>query len=153
MALGSLNDLYRDKVILDHCRNPRNSAVLELPDVSCEAINPFCGDEIRFQINLDDSDRVMEVGFQGEGCAINQAAGSIVSEALNGLTLTDVLDLSKKFSRIMEASLPKDVVVADKEAINLGELSALYKVREFPVRVKCALLVWSALDSGISTLA
>jgi len=83
----------------------------------------------------------------------NQAAGSIVSEALNGLTLTDVLELSKKFSRIMEASLPKDVVVADKEAINLGELSALYKVREFPVRVKCALLVWSALDSGISTLA
>jgi len=153
MALGSLNDLYRDKVILDHCRNPRNAAVLDSPDVSCEAVNPFCGDEIRFQINLDDNNRVMEVGFQGEGCAINQAAGSIVSEALKGLTLSDVLELSIFFSSLMKASLPKEVVAADEEAINLGELSALYKVREFPVRVKCALLAWSALDSGISTLS
>ena len=95
----------------------------------------------------------MEVGFQGEGCAINQAAGSIVSEALKGLTLSDVLELSIFFSSLMKASLPKEVVAADEEAINLGELSALYKVREFPVRVKCALLAWSALDSGISTLS
>ena len=152
MALGSLNDLYRDKVILDHCRNPRNAVVLNSPYISCEAVNPFCGDEIRFQLKIDDSNRIEEIGFQGEGCAINQAAGSIVSEALAGLTLNDVLELSKKFSRLMNASLPKDVILADEEAINLGELSALYKVREFPVRIKCALLAWVALNNGISDL-
>ena len=53
----------------------------------------------------------------------------------------------------MKASLPREVAAAGEEAINLGELSALYKVREFPVRVKCALLAWSALDRGISTLS
>ena len=86
MALGSLNDLYRDKVILDHCRHPRNSVVPNSPDICCEAVNPFCGDEIRFQLKLDYRSRIKEVGFQGEGCAINQAAGSIVSDSLIGLT-------------------------------------------------------------------
>lgn len=153
MALGSLNDLYRDKVILDHCRHPRNSVVPNSPDICCEAVNPFCGDEIRFQLKLDYKSRIKEVGFQGVGCAINQASGSIVSDSLVGLTLNEVAELSKNFANLMSASLPEDVIAADEEAINLGELSALYKVREFPVRVKCALLAWTALDKGISDLA
>ena len=58
-----------------------------------DGVNPFCGDEIHLQIGLDSEGRVREVGFQGEGCSINQATGSMLSEAIKGLTLGEAAGL------------------------------------------------------------
>ena len=144
MALGNLDEIYRDDVILDHRRNPRNPAMPDSVDFAANGVNPFCGDEIHLQFVLDPEGRIAKVGFQGEGCSINQATGSMLSEAVKGLTLSEVKDLSSRFRDMMQGPKP----TADQLS-KLGELGVLVKVREFPVRVKCALLAWSALEDGI----
>jgi nitrogen fixation NifU-like protein len=139
MAIEELDDLYRD-VILDHCRNPRNRPRLEAPDIEARAVNPFCGDEIDLQIRLDERGRVARVGLQSAGCSINQASGSLLSEAIIGKTLDELEALSATFTAMMRGP-------ADGEAPEtLGDLKAMSGVRRFPVRIKCALLAWSALQ-------
>ncbi len=144
MALGNLDEIYRDDLILDHRRNPRNPARLNDPDIVVDGVNPFCGDEIHLQIRLDSDGRVREVGFQGEGCSINQSTGSMLSEAIKGLTLDEATGLSDRFHRMMEGSEPTPELLD-----SLGDLGVLSKVRDFPVRIKCALLAWSTLEDGI----
>ena len=144
MALGNLDEIYRDDVILDHRRNPRNPDRPESVDFTADGVNPFCGDEIHLQFRLNDECRIAEVGFQGEGCSINQATGSMLSEAVKGLTLPEVKDLSGRFHEMMQGPDP-----TGDQLSKLGELGVLVKVRDFPVRIKCALLAWSALDDGI----
>ena len=144
MALGNLDEIYRDDVILDHRRNPRNPARLNDPDIVADGVNPFCGDEIHLQIRLDSEGRVSEVGFQGEGCSINQATGSMLSEAIKGLTLGEAAGLSERFHRMMQGSEP-----TPEQLAGLGDLGSLAKVRDFPVRIKCALLAWSTLEDGL----
>ena len=104
MALGSLDEIYRDDVILDHRRNPRNPDRIDDADIVLDGVNPFCGDEIHLQIQLDSLCRVAEVGFQGEGCSINQAAGSMLSEAIKGLTLKEAATLSEQFHEMMQGA-------------------------------------------------
>ena len=144
MALGNLDEIYRDDVILDHRRNPRNPVRLNDPDIVADGVNPFCGDEIHLQIRLDAGGRVSEVGFQGEGCSINQATGSMLSEAIKGLTPNEVAELSDSFHRMMQGSDP-----TQEQLAGLGDLGSLAKVRDFPVRIKCALLAWSTLEDGL----
>ena len=148
MTPESLDDLYRDQVILDHCRHPRNSGDVELPDFSCSAVNPFCGDEVHLQLKVGCNARISEVGFKGDGCAINQASGSLLSEAIYGLTIKEALDLSNAFN-VMMGKKPCNKRDADSNIVEMGELAVLYRVLEFPIRVKCALLAWTALDNGI----
>ena len=144
MALGNLDQIYRDDVILDHRRNPRNPDRIDDADICMDGVNPFCGDEIHLQVNLGQDGRVARVGFQGEGCSINQATGSMLSEAIKGLTLSEAAALSDQFHEVMEGTEPSE------DQLNaLGDLGALAKVREFPVRIKCALLAWSTLEDGL----
>ncbi len=139
MRFEELDELYQEK-ILEHRRHPRNGDKLADPDISAHAVNPFCGDEIHIQIALDGDGRVERVGLQGVGCSINQATGSMLSDTIKGKTLDDVRVLSKRFNDLMLGSGQPD---------GLGELETLAGVRQFPVRIKCALLAWSALDEGI----
>ena len=78
--LADLDDIYGNQ-ILEHRRNPRNREKLSNPDVIGRAINPFCGDQVDIQILFKDS-RVSAVGIQAEGCSINQATASILSELM-----------------------------------------------------------------------
>lgn len=144
MALGNLDEIYRDDVILDHRRNPRNPDRLDDADIVMDGVNPFCGDEIHLQVKLDSDSRVARVGFQGEGCSINQATGSMLSEAIKGLTLPEAAGLSDCFHRMMQGSEPSPELLD-----SLGDLGSLSKVRDFPVRIKCALLAWSTLEDGL----
>ena len=144
MALGNLDEIYRDDLILDHRRHPRNPRYVPDADIVADGVNPFCGDEIHLQIRLDEQSRVSQVGFQGEGCSINQATGSMLSEAIKGLTLTEAGALSDSFHRMMQGPDP-----TPKQLDRLGDLGTLAKVREFPVRIKCALLAWSTLEDAI----
>ncbi len=143
MALKGLDSVYRD-VILDHRLHPRNYRALEPADITGDGVNPFCGDEAHLQILLDDGGRVSKVGMQGEGCSINRATGSMLTEAVEGKSLPEIERLSAAFRGMMRGE-----PVAEDERRLLGSLRELEGVREFPVRVKCSLLAWSTLDDAI----
>ena len=145
MELGDLDDLYRD-AILDHCRHPRKGDLLKDPDAAARAVNPFCGDEVDLQLVFQDG-LVADVGAQSVGCSINQASSSMLSEAVDGRTLEDVESLTALFKRMMGGN-----VFTKEELDPLGDLRNLAGVLQFPVRIKCALLSWSALTEAIQEL-
>lgn len=144
MVINDLDDLYRNP-ILDHCRHPRNPDPIDEPDTAGRAVNPFCGDEVDLQIVLDDG-RVSGVGVQGRGCSINQASASMLSEAITGKTIDEIDDLAALFKRTM-----RDPGSSGDDLEHLDDLSALSGVRQFPVRIKCALLAWTALHDAIES--
>ena len=135
-----LNDLYRD-VILDHNRRPRNFGALEAADASVEGFNPMCGDRLTVRLKLDD-DKISDIRFEGQGCAISTASASMMTEAVKGRTRTDALRL---FDRVHQL-LTDDAAPPAEE---LGKLAALSGVREYPARVKCASLCWHTLASAL----
>ena len=142
MELEALDELYRD-IILDHYKNPRHGNDVDNPDLESNGNNPFCGDEISLQLKLSHG-RIVEIGFHGRGCSISQASGSIMAGAIEGKSLEEVGELAGTFRALMKG---KDLL--SNESDNLGELEALSGVREFPIRIKCALLGWSILEDGI----
>ncbi|HEU5432077.1 MAG TPA: iron-sulfur cluster assembly scaffold protein, partial [Thermomicrobiales bacterium] len=79
--------------VLDHFQNPRNKGRLEGADVQLGGGNPGCGDLITMYVNVGDDGRIDEVRFEGEGCTISQAGGSIISELAQGMTLDEVKNL------------------------------------------------------------
>jgi nitrogen fixation NifU-like protein len=138
-----LDGLYGD-MILDHYRSPRHRAPVQDADVEAEEFNPFCGDRVILQLKLDDEERVVRVAAHSEGCSIIQATASMMAEALQGKSLSELDDLSEHFRSMMQGQpLPERV---DEE---LAKLKSLTVVRRYPVRIKCALLPWTALEEGI----
>ena len=91
-----MDELYRDQ-ILEHYKRPHNFGVVEGADLEYEDTNPFCGDEQHVFIHLDDDDRVVEVGFEGQGCAISTAATSLLTDELEGMSREELLRLPKEF--------------------------------------------------------
>ncbi|MBV8080449.1 MAG: SUF system NifU family Fe-S cluster assembly protein [Actinobacteria bacterium] len=107
---------YRE-VILDHYKNPRSYGVLEHADAHAEGQNPLCGDEVTVSVKFgDDGETIEQVGFEGRGCAISQAATSMLTEIVRGRTASQV------------AALPKEELL-DEIGIPLT-----------PARIKCAIL-------------
>jgi nitrogen fixation protein NifU and related proteins len=117
-----VDDFYRD-YILDHYRHPRNFGNLESSDAHAEDLNPLCGDQIRMELKVDDG-IVSDVRFSGKGCAISQAAASMLTERVKGMPLAEV------------AKLSKDAVLED---VGIG-IS--------PTRMKCAMLGLRVLKSA-----
>jgi nitrogen fixation NifU-like protein len=138
--MSDLSDLYQE-VILDHNRRPRNFRVLEDATHHAEGYNPLCGDRLNLFLKLD-GDVITDVGFQGSGCAISKASASLMTDSLKGRAVKDARSLFERFHRMV--TTPPDVEVED-----LGKLSALAGVREFPVRVKCASLAWHTLRAAL----
>jgi nitrogen fixation NifU-like protein len=91
-----VDDLYRDQ-ILEHYKRPHNFGRLDDPDLEFEDNNPFCGDEQHVFIRLDDDDRVAEISFEGQGCAISTAATSLLTDELVGKSREELLTLPKEF--------------------------------------------------------
>ena len=126
MGLGS--DMYRQQ-ILDHYKNPRNYGELEDPTFSHVGENPMCGDEIRMDVSLaddgDGDDAVIEaVAFSGDGCAISQAAASMLSTELEGTTVDELLEMDR------------------------DDVTELLGVDISPMRVKCAVLAEKVAQDG-----
>ena len=142
MDSPSIDELYHD-AILDHRRNPRNHSVLVTPDASARAVNPFCGDEVDIQLVLSDG-IVTNVGVQAVGCSINQSTASMLSEAVVGKTTTEIRRLAAVFEDMMNGECP-----SPNDNAAMHDLPTLSSVREYPVRIKCALLSWSALDEAL----
>ena len=139
-----LDDLYRD-VILDHNRSPRNFGGLEPADARAEGFNPLCGDRLTLRLRMA-QDRIEEIRFEGQGCAISTASASLMTEAVKGKTRAQALRLFED----IHALLTDDAAAGGD---NLGKLAALSGVREYPARVKCASLCWHTLVSALGTQA
>ena len=146
--IDSLDELYRD-IVLDHHRSPRNSEFLESPDAQGEAINPFCGDEVRIQLSVADG-RIDSVSISGVGCSISQASASLMGEAVKGKNLPEALAVLEAFRALMQGR-SRSVDGAAGE-IDLGDLMTLEGVKRYPVRIKCSLLGWTALEDVLKDL-
>jgi nitrogen fixation protein NifU and related proteins len=133
----SLDDLYKE-VILDHYQHPRNRGTLEDPDAATRGHNPLCGDEILLAVKMD-GDVIQDIAFGGRGCSISQAAASMMTESVKGHPVAEASALADGFKELMVGSGSTDRL-GDNE-----DLEALQGVKKFPVRVKCALLPWTAL--------
>ena len=136
-----LGSLYQ-QLILDHYKSPKNKG--ELPGANAEAHlhNPTCGDEIHLRLLLDDG-VIRDARFEGHGCSISQAAASMMTQLLRGKSTAEALSLVERFKAVMHG----DPEAARDKA--LGELRALAGVSKFPVRVKCALLSFNALEESL----
>ena len=117
-----MSDLYREQ-ILDHYRNPRNHGTLDPHDASFEDSNPLCGDRVRIDLKLD-GDTIVDIRFSGRGCAISQAATSMLTEMAIGKTIDDV------------------------RAITRDDLLDEIGIPISPARLKCALLGLKVLKAS-----
>ena len=123
--MNEFDQLYRE-VILDHYKNPRGHGVMEDADADAEGMNPLCGDEVTIYVRFgEDSDTIDEVKFSGRGCAISQAATSMLTEMVQG----------KKAS---------EVAVLDKDEL-LEEIG----IPLTPIRLKCAMLGLTTLKVAL----
>jgi len=114
--MAEFDDFYREN-ILDHYKNPRNYGLLEQADAQAEGQNPLCGDEVSVSINFaEDGETIETIGFEGRGCAVSQAATSMLTDIIKGRKAADV------------AALSNDEIL-DEVGIPLT-----------PVRMKCAIL-------------
>ena len=138
-----LEDLYQD-IILDHNRRPRNSRELPGRTHHAEGLNPLCGDEVTVNLLLN-GNKIEDISFQGQGCAISQASASLMTEILKGLDL----DGLKKQSEIVQKLLTADNEIQDA-LFEYGNLAALSGVRKFPARIKCATLAWHTLEAALA---
>ena len=141
MDTPQLNSLYQ-QLILEHYRNPRNKAELEEKTVEVHLANPVCGDEIRLQLRIE-GDHIADARFVGQGCSISQAAVSMMTSLLKGRSLADADGVAKRFTQMMHG----DQDAAKDKA--LGDLRALQGVSKFPVRIKCAVLGFDALQAAL----
>ena len=139
--MSDLTELYQE-VILDHNKRPRNYRTIASPSHQAEGYNPLCGDRLNLFVKVD-GDVITDVAFQGSGCAISKASASLMTDAVKGSTVEQARALFERFHHVV--TTPPDQPVED-----LGKLSVLSGVREFPVRVKCASLAWHTLKAALA---
>lgn len=144
----SLEELYR-QVILDHYRNPRNKTPLEQPSASAEGLNPLCGDEVTVELGFDGDGHVVDISVRGQGCSISQSSGSMMGAAIKGKGREEIAVIIARFKEMM-TSEREDLIDPDHPGSKLGELEALYGVRRYPVRIKCANLPWTTLEQALA---
>ena len=146
--MSQLDELYRE-VILDHYRNPRRRGALSGDHLHADGTNPSCGDEFSIDVVVEDG-VITDAAMQGQGCSISQASGSMMMDAIVGMSVPDVEDLTRKFKVMMTIEEGEDPVDPDRPGAALGDLEALQGVRKFPVRIKCADLAWTTLEDALA---
>ncbi|NJO66258.1 MAG: SUF system NifU family Fe-S cluster assembly protein [Leptolyngbyaceae cyanobacterium RM1_405_57] len=141
MSLDNLRDLYQ-QVILERYKKPRNRGKTTPVDRYQKGHNPSCGDTIELTLQLNDAeDRIQDVKFEGEGCAIAMASVDLMADALRGKTTAEALEMVQKFQAMMkgEAEFPSE----------LRKLNVMRGVAQFPVRIKCANLSWHTVKAAL----
>ena len=138
-----LDDLYQE-VILDHNRRPRNFHKLENANAYSHGVNPLCGDDYHLYLSVDDKGLIRKVGFEGQGCAISKSSASIMTTMIEGKTLQEAAELGKNFTQLIT-----NPGVSEGARVKVGKLKIFEGVRQFPVRVKCATLIWHALADAL----
>ena len=139
--MPEIEELYQE-VILDHSRRPRNFGELTDAAVRVHGDNPACGDEIHLAVKFDPAGGLEEIKFTGRGCAISQASASLMTMKLKGRSRVEVMEMLRAF---------RDLVTGEKSDAPkaLGDLRVMQGVRKFPLRVKCAMLAWRAVEQAL----
>ena len=139
--IPEIEELYQE-VILDHSRRPRNFG--ELPDaaVRVHGDNPACGDEIHLAVQFDVNGGLKDIKFTGRGCAISQASASLMTMKLKGKSRSDVIEMLRAFHQLVTNE-------TSEAPQTLGDLRVMKGVRNFPQRVKCAMLAWRAVEQAL----
>jgi nitrogen fixation NifU-like protein len=136
---AAYDQLYRE-IILDHYKNPRGHGVIEDADAQAEGQNPLCGDEVSIFVSFD-GDTIDDVKFSGRGCAISQAATSMLMEMVKGRTAADVAGMSKD-ALLEEVGIPLTPVRLKCALLGLGVLKvALHRAKGTPLPEE-----WAGLD-------
>jgi len=130
--------LYRE-ILLDHYRSTRHR--FEIPDATVreDGRNPLCGDTITVYVKMD-GNRIGEISYTGHGCSISMASSSMLCDTLEGLTIQEALEKIAHFKRMLLTD--EEIEFEDEDA----DLEAMSGVKKFPVRIKCALLVWNTVE-------
>ncbi len=136
MNLG--DSLYKE-IILDHYRAKKNRRRMEDADLVREGANPSCGDDIELFLKLDGT-TIEDCSYEGVGCSICVASANMLCEGIRGKTIDEARELGVKFRTMLTQDGPADF---PEEA---EDLEAMQGVKKFPVRVKCALLAWTAFE-------
>ncbi len=135
---AELEELYQS-IILDHNRRPQNFRVMADASGHADGLNPLCGDQVTVWVKLD-GDRVADVSFQGQGCAISKASASLMTQAVKGKTLTETHAIFDRFHAMVTGHGIEGIT---------GGMKALSGVSKFPLRVKCASLGWHAMKAAL----
>jgi nitrogen fixation NifU-like protein len=133
--------LYQE-VILDHNKKPRNWGRLEGATHRSEGLNPLCGDHIWVALKLD-GERIGEIAFEGESCAICKASASMMTVAVKGKTVDEAERLVEGFRGMATGQLDPA-----RDAKDLGRLTVFAGIKDLPTRVKCAILPWHTLHAA-----
>jgi nitrogen fixation NifU-like protein len=138
--MSDFEDFYRE-VILDHYKHPRNYGTIEEPHAQAEGQNPLCGDEVSIYLTFDKDDKISDVKFSGRGCAISQAATSMLTEQLKGKTAEQAAALDKQ-EVLDEIGIPLTPIRLKCAILGLGVLKvALHRAKGTPLPDE-----WQGLD-------
>lgn len=139
--MAGMDEMYQT-LIIEHDRSPRNFKRLDAPTHHAEGRNPLCGDEVSLDLVVDAEGRITEVGFQGQGCAVSRASSSMMTTAIKGKTIPEAMALFDGFHAMLTGQ-PGDTE-------GLGKLVAFKGLSVYPMRVKCATMVWHVLKEALS---
>jgi nitrogen fixation NifU-like protein len=137
-----LKELYQE-VIIEHSKNPRNFRTIENATNSAEGYNPLCGDQLTLTLKLS-KNVIEEIGFIGDGCAISKASASLMTSAIKGKKTEEAITLFESVRTLLTLG-PESNITSDQ----VGKLSVLSGVWEFPMRVKCATLAWHTMKNAL----
>ncbi len=141
--LGNVRDLYQ-QVILERYKKPKFKGVTDPVDRYQKGHNPSCGDTIELTLHLDEAqETIISAKFDGEGCAIALSSADLMAEALRGKTVVEALKMIEGFQGMMRGDF--------EFPHELRKLNVLKGVSQFPVRIKCANLVWHTLRAALQS--
>jgi len=138
-----LEKLYQD-VILDHNRRPRNYKELAHHTQYSHGVNPLCGDDYHLYLVTNAEGIIQDIGFQGSGCAISKSSASMMTQMIKGKHLREAAQFKDGFLQLMTQ---ENVLPATKSQVS--RMIIFEGVKEYPVRVKCATLIWQALSDAL----
>jgi len=143
MTLSNVRDLYQ-QVILEHYKKPRHKGKTAPVHRYQKGHNPSCGDTIELTLQLNETgDRIEDVKFEGEGCAIAMASADLMADALRGKQVGEALSMVQRFQSMMKGQ--------DEFPKELRKLNVMAGVAQFPVRIKCANLTWHTLKAALES--
>jgi nitrogen fixation NifU-like protein len=140
---NALRELYQE-VILDHSRHPRHYGAMDGASHKAEGYNPLCGDRVTVYLQLGADGRVVDIKFEGKGCAISQASASMMTDMLKGRSQADAEKLMQGFLHLVKGEDAGDLSDDDRE-----RLDVMGGISEFPMRVKCATLAWHTYKNAV----
>lgn len=141
---SEMRELYQ-QMILSHNKNPKNFRVIEDPSHFAEGHNPLCGDNLDVYLQIDDENKILDISFQGSGCAISKSAASMMTEMLKGKTVEQAEELFEQFHNLVTGKLNPE-----KDPHKLGKLTIFSGIWEYPARVKCASLSWHTTKAALN---